>query len=59
MFSGRVSSWNLRDQHMAELPNHVTMLESDTGVFRPTGFGFSGTEAGLHLLAWLPEDATG
>ena len=35
-----------RDQHLAELPNHVMMLESDGGVFRPTGFGFSGTDAG-------------
>ena len=34
-----------RDQHLAELPNHVMMMESDGGVFRPTGFGFSGTEA--------------
>jgi carboxypeptidase Q len=34
-----------RDQHLAELSNHVMMLESDGGVFRPTGFGFSGTEA--------------
>src|SRR6266536_2644573 len=33
-----------RDQHRAELPNHVMMLESDNGVFRPLGFGFSGTE---------------
>ena len=35
-----------RDRHLAELGNHVMMLESDGGVFRPTGFGFSGTEAG-------------
>jgi carboxypeptidase Q len=34
-----------RDRHLAELPNHVMMLESDGGVFRPTGFGFTGTEA--------------
>jgi carboxypeptidase Q len=34
-----------RDQHLAELSNHVMMMESDGGVFRPTGFGFSGTEA--------------
>jgi carboxypeptidase Q len=34
-----------RDQHLAELPNHVMMMESDGGVFRPTGFGFTGTEA--------------
>jgi carboxypeptidase Q len=32
-----------RDAHYGELPNHVMMLESDTGVFKPTGFGFSGT----------------
>ncbi|HEX9365937.1 MAG TPA: M20/M25/M40 family metallo-hydrolase [Vicinamibacterales bacterium] len=34
-----------RDQHLAELPNHVMMMESDSGVFRPTGFGFTGTDA--------------
>jgi len=35
-----------RDAHLEELPNHVMMLESDGGVFRPTGFGFSGSDAG-------------
>jgi carboxypeptidase Q len=35
-----------RDQHLEELSNHVMMLESDGGVFRPTGFGFSGTDPG-------------
>jgi carboxypeptidase Q len=34
-----------RDQHRTELPRHVLMLESDGGVFRPVGFGFSGTDA--------------
>jgi carboxypeptidase Q len=34
-----------RDQHLSELSDHVMMLESDSGVFRPTGFGFSGTES--------------
>jgi carboxypeptidase Q len=33
-----------RDQHATELANHVMMLESDGRVFRPTGFGFTGTE---------------
>ena len=33
-----------RDQHRAELAKHVLMLESDGGVFRPLGFGFSGTD---------------
>jgi carboxypeptidase Q len=53
-----------RDRHMAELGNHVMMLESDGGVFRPTGFGFSGSEAGrarvrdiATLLAGIHADA--
>ena len=33
-----------RDQHRAELANHVLMMESDGGVFRPLGFGFSGSD---------------
>lgn len=33
-----------RDQHMADLKNHVMMLESDGGVFDPAGFGFSGPD---------------
>lgn len=35
-----------RDQHLAELDKHVMMLESDGGVFKPIGFGFTGTERG-------------
>jgi len=31
------------ERYRAELSNHVLMLESDSGVFRPTGFGFSGS----------------
>jgi carboxypeptidase Q len=34
-----------RDQHRAELAKHVLMLESDGGVFRPQGFGFTGSDA--------------
>ncbi len=34
-----------RDRYKDQLSNHVLMLESDGGVFRPTGFGFSGSEA--------------
>lgn len=33
-----------RDTHRHELGKHVLMLESDTGVFRPIGFGFSGSD---------------
>jgi carboxypeptidase Q len=34
-----------RDRHRAELAKHVLMIESDGGVFRPLGFGFSGSDA--------------
>ena len=34
-----------RDHYRNQLMNHVLMLESDGGVFRPTGFGFSGSDA--------------
>jgi carboxypeptidase Q len=34
------------ERHREELANHVLMFESDSGVFRPTGFGFTGSEAG-------------
>ncbi len=33
-----------RDQHKQELSNHILMLETDSGVFRPLGFGFSGND---------------
>jgi carboxypeptidase Q len=39
-----------RDQHRAELTKHVLMIESDGGVFRPLGFGFSGNEAGRETV---------
>jgi carboxypeptidase Q len=32
------------ERYRSQLANHVLMLESDSGVFRPTGFGFSGSE---------------
>jgi carboxypeptidase Q len=34
-----------RDAHRAELDGHVLAIESDGGVFQPTGFGFSGSDA--------------
>jgi carboxypeptidase Q len=33
------------ERHRSDLTNHVMMMESDSGVFRPTGFGFSGSDA--------------
>jgi carboxypeptidase Q len=34
-----------RDQHREELSRTVMMMESDSGVFRPLGFGFTGSES--------------
>jgi carboxypeptidase Q len=34
-----------RDRYRDRLADHVLMLESDDGVFAPTGFAFSGSEA--------------
>ena len=39
-----------RDQHRAELGKHVMMLESDGGVFRPLGFGFTGNDSGRETV---------
>jgi carboxypeptidase Q len=39
-----------RDAHRAELGKHVMMLESDSGVFRPVGFGFSGSDSGRETV---------
>jgi carboxypeptidase Q len=33
-----------RDRHEGELREHVLALESDAGVFRPRGFGFTGND---------------
>jgi carboxypeptidase Q len=38
------------ERHRSELANHVFMLESDSGVFRPTGFGFTGTSTARETL---------
>jgi carboxypeptidase Q len=55
-----------RDRHLTELPNHVAMIESDGGVFTPTGFGFSGSDAArakardiATLLAGIHADTIG
>ena len=34
-----------RDQHQAELGKHVLAIESDNGVFAPTGFGVRGSDS--------------
>jgi carboxypeptidase Q len=39
-----------RDQHRDDLAHYVMMLESDGGVFKPHGFGFSGPERGRAIV---------
>jgi len=48
-----------RDQHRAELVKHVMMLESDGGVFRPLGFGFSGSDAARETVKTIATLLTG
>jgi carboxypeptidase Q len=48
-----------RDQHRAELAKHVLLLESDGGVFRPLGFGFSGSEAARETVKAIASLLTG
>lgn len=39
-----------RDAHAAELPNHIMAFESDGGVFRPVGFGFTGSDSAMAMV---------
>jgi carboxypeptidase Q len=39
-----------RDAHAAELERHVLAIESDGGVFRPEGFGFSGSDSAYAIV---------
>ena len=48
-----------RDQHRAELSKHVMMLESDGGVFRPLGFGFSGNDTARDTVRTIATLLTG
>jgi carboxypeptidase Q len=45
-----------RDAHRAELSKHILAIESDSGVFRPEGFGLAGT-APLQMRSNLQEIA--
>lgn len=42
-----------RDAHMDELDNHILAIESDGGVFKPKGFGFSGSDAAFDSLTQI------
>jgi carboxypeptidase Q len=42
--NGLRGAMDYRHRYREQLAQHVLMLESDSGVFKPTGFGFTGTE---------------
>ena len=37
-------------RHAKDLKNHVLAIESDSGVFKPTGFGFLGSAEGMKVI---------
>ena len=39
-----------RDAHINELDDHILAMESDGGVFKPSGFGFTGSEEAMSIL---------
>ncbi|MEA3244831.1 MAG: M20/M25/M40 family metallo-hydrolase [Gemmatimonadota bacterium] len=39
-----------RDQHRAEAEKHALVVESDGGVFRPLGFGFTGSDSAFRIM---------
>jgi carboxypeptidase Q len=39
-----------RDAHIDEVTNHILGIESDGGVFKPTGFGFTGSDEAFEVI---------
>ena len=39
-----------RDAHAAELEDHILAIESDAGVFKPRGFGFTGSDSAYAIV---------
>ncbi|HEY2804636.1 MAG TPA: M28 family metallopeptidase [Gemmatimonadales bacterium] len=39
-----------RDAHSADLVDHILAFESDGGVFRPLGFGFTGSDSAMAMV---------
>ena len=42
-----------RDAHIDEVDNHILAMESDAGVFKPVGFGFTGSDAAFDLITQI------
>lgn len=39
-----------RDRHRDQLANHILAMESDAGTFKPTGFGFAGSDSAFAII---------
>jgi carboxypeptidase Q len=39
-----------RDAHRSQIEKHVLAIESDGGVFKPQGFGFTGSDAAFEIV---------
>jgi len=39
-----------RDRHRDQLVNHILAMESDAGTFKPTGFGFTGSDSAFAIM---------
>jgi len=48
--NGLRGAYAYRDIHRAELADHVLAIESDAGVFKPVGFGFTGSDEALRMI---------
>ena len=48
--NGLRGALDYRERYKGQLANHVLMFESDSGVFKPTGFGFSGTDTARRTI---------
>jgi carboxypeptidase Q len=48
--NGLRGATSYRDAHRTELDDHVLAIESDAGVFRPTGFGFGGSDSAFTIV---------
>ena len=48
--NGSKGGQGYRDAHRAEVEKHVLAIESDGGVFKPQGFGFTGSDAAYEIV---------
>ena len=48
--NGSRGATGYRDAHAEEIDNHILGIESDGGVFKPSGFGFTGSDEAFDLI---------